>query len=153
MAHELQSTEVSRLLSRRIRRGRTIFGVLFIVLTAFSGLAWVARREALAVSAFLAALLFGLAFDHVRKRRISVRNVSANPQQVYWAHPTVIPPQHRWLYRYTRLQFVTLHLRDGSRFEAGLTADEMQSFIDWLKHRNPSVRFGTYDAFDSTMSP
>jgi hypothetical protein len=141
----MQSTEVYRLLSRRTRRGRYIFGTLAIVLPVSGGLALAAGRGSWAVAAFFAGLLFALGFHHVRERDASARCVAENPQLVYWAHPTMIPSQNRWLFAFTQLRFLMLHLRDGRQFEAGLPPDEMTSFVAWLTQQNPTMRMGIYD--------
>jgi len=141
----MQAQEVYRLLVRRVRRGIIIFGVLFVVLCISSGLASAEKQRAWAVAAFVAAILVGLGFRHVRSRDISARKISANPQIVYWAHPTVIPANEQWLLSQTTVQSLSLHLRDGSQFDACLSPKEMESFITWLRQSNPSIRFGAYD--------
>jgi hypothetical protein len=145
----MPAQEVYRLLVRRIRRGFIIFGVLSVVLCMGSGLAWADGQTAWAVAAFIAAILVGLGFRHVRSRDISARKVSANPQIVYWAHPTVIPANEQWLLRHTTVQSLSLHLRDGTQFDACLSPKEMESFIAWLRQSNPEVRLGAYDATTS----
>jgi hypothetical protein len=123
-----------------------IFGALFAVLCACSGLALAEKQTAWAVAAFEAAILVGLGFRHVRSRDISARKISDNPQLVYWAHPTVIPANEQWLLTNTTVQSLSLHLRDGSQFDACLSPKEMESFIGWLKCQNPTIRMGAYDA-------
>ncbi len=150
--HPMQPPEVYRLLSRRVRRGEIIFGVLSFVLYASSVAALVTGRGSLAFGTFPAGLLCGLALQHVRDRNASARIVSENPHLVFWAHPTVIPYHNRWLFRFTRLHFLMLHLRDGKQFEAGLSPGEMRSFVAWLTEQNPSVRMGDYDHPQSSIS-
>jgi hypothetical protein len=141
----MQSTEVYRMLARRPRRGRAIFGTLALVLPVFAGISLVLGRGAWTLAAFLAGLLFALGFYHVTQREASARSIAENPQLVFWAHPTVIRPQNRWLFAFARLRFLMLHLRDGRQFEAGLPPDEMSAFISWLTEHNPDMRMGTYD--------
>jgi len=141
----MQTQEVYHLLVRRVRRGIVIFGVLSVALCIASGVAFAEKRTAWGVAGFVAAILVGLGFHHVRSRDISARKISASPQIVFWAHPTVIHPNQQWLLRTTTVQSLTLHLRDGSRFDACLSPAEMESFIAWLRHSNPSIRFGAYD--------
>src|SRR5438045_720929 len=129
----MQAQEVYRLLVRRIRRGVIIFGALSVVLCISSALAVANKQTAWAVAAFVAAILVGLGFLHVRSRDISARKISGNPQIVYWVHPTAIPPNEQWLLRYTTVQSLSLHLRDGSQFDACLSPKEMESFITWLR--------------------
>jgi hypothetical protein len=145
----MQAQEVYRLLVRRIRRGTVIFGALSVVLCIGSGLALANRHTAWAVAAFVAAILVGLGFRHVRSRDISARKISANPQIVYWARPTVIPANEQWLLRNTSVQSLSLHLRDGSQFDACLSPREMESFVAWLRQSNPSIRLGAYDTTTS----
>jgi len=142
----MQSSEVYRLLSRRPRRGRIIFGTLSLAFPVFGGFALATDRVAWAVAAFFAGLLFGLGFRHVWERDASAWSVAQDPQLVYWAHPTKIPAQNGWLFAFTRLRFLTLHLRDGRQFEAGLPPDEMSLFVSWLTEQNPTVRMGTHDS-------
>ncbi len=141
----MHAQEVYRLLVRRIRRGIIIFGVLSIVLCISSGLALASKQTAWSVAAFVAAILVGLGFRHVRSRDILARKISTHPQLVYWAHPTVIPANEQWLLKNTTVQSLSLHLRDGSQFDACLSPKEMESFIGWLKCQNPSIRIGAYD--------
>jgi len=141
----MQAQEVYRLLVRRVRRGIVMFGTLSAVLCIASGLALADRHTAWAAAAFVAAILVGLGFRHVRSRDISARKISANPKIVYWAHPTVIPANEQWLLRNTTVQSLSLHLRDGSQFDACLSPTEMESFIAWLRESNPAIRLGTYD--------
>jgi len=141
----MEAQHVYRLLVRRIRRGIVIFGALSVGLCIASGVAIAEKRTAWAVAAFVGAILVGLGFHHVRSRDVSARRISADPQIVFWAHPTVIPPNQQWLLRTTTVQSLTLHLRDGSRFDACLSPAEMESFIAWLRLANPSIRFGAYD--------
>src|SRR5262245_60380170 len=112
----MQAQEVYRLLSRRIRRGLIVFGALSVVLWISSGLALANRQIAWAVAEFMTAILVGLGFRHVRSRDISARIISSNPQVVYWVHPTVVPAKEQWLLRYTTVNSLSLHLRDGSQF-------------------------------------
>jgi hypothetical protein len=145
----MQAQEIYRLLVRRIRRGIVVFGALFVGLCIASGLALADRHTAWAAAAFVAAVLAGLGFRHVRSRDISARKISANAKIVYWAHPTVIPANEQWTLRYTTVQSLSLHLRDGSQFDACLSPKEMESFIAWLRQSNPSIRFGAYDTATS----
>ena len=145
----MQAQEVYRLLVRRIRRGIVIFGVLSLVLCISSGLALAGKQTAWALAALVAAIVAGLGFRHVRSREISARKISANPQIVYWAHPTVIPANEQWLLRNTTVQSLSIHLRDGSQFDACLSPEEMESFVSWLRQSNPSIRLGAYDTTTS----
>ena len=141
----MQAQEVYRLLVRRIRRGVIIFGTLSVVLCVSSGVALANKHTVWAAAAFAWAILAGGGFRHVRNRDLSARKISDNPQIVYWAHPTVIPANQRWLLRYATWQSLSLHLRDGSQFDACLSPKEMESFVIWLKCQNPSFRMGDYD--------
>ena len=142
----MQSTEVYHMLVRRPRRGRFIFGTLALSLYFSTGVFLVAGRGSWAAAAFLAGLLCALGFHHVSEREASGRSVAEKPQLVFWAHPTIIPAQSRWLFAFTHLHFLMLHLRDGRQFEAGLPPDEMSTFISWLTEQNPTMRMGTYDS-------
>ncbi len=141
----MQAQEVYRLLVRRIRRGIIIFGALSAILCMASAFASANRHTGWAAAAFVAAVLVGLGFRHVRNRDISARKISANPKIVYWAHPTVIPANEQWLLRNTTVQSLSLHLRDGSQFDACLSPREMEDFIAWLRDSNPGIRLGAYD--------
>ena len=148
----MQSSQVYRLLVRRIRRGLIIFSILWLVSSASGGLALICPGgRPWAVAAFLAGILFYLGADHVRKRDASAWRVSENPQLVYWAHPMTPhqPLSDRAIHDCTLLM---LHLRDGTEFEVGLPVAEMRSFVTWLSERNPSVRWGVYDNIDSTIT-
>lgn len=147
----MQAQEVYSLLVRRIRRGIVIFGGLFVVLCIASGLL-ASRHTAWAAAAFVAAILMGLGFRHVRSRDTSARKIAADPQIVYWAHPTVIPASDQWCLRYATVQSLSLHLRDGTQFDACLSPKEMESFTAWLRQSNPSVRFGAYDTTTTSVS-
>ena len=50
----MQASEVYRMLSRRMRRGTIIFGVLLVALCVFDGLALADRNVAWAVAVFAA---------------------------------------------------------------------------------------------------
>jgi len=141
----MQTQEVYRLLVRRIRRGLIIFGALTVILCISSGVASANKHTGWAVAAFVAAILVAFGFRHVRTREISARKISSNPQVVYWAHPTAMPANEQWLLRYTTVVSLSLHLRDGSQFDACLSPGEMESFIAWLRESNPSIRWGAYD--------
>jgi hypothetical protein len=141
----MDSSEVYRLLSRRVRRGVVVFGALSLVCCIASGLAFAEKQTAWAVAGFEGAILLGLGFRHVRGRDISARKLSSNPQLVYWVHPTVIPANEQWTLQLTTVQSISLHLRDGSQFDACLSPTEMESFFTWLKCQNPSMRMGAYD--------
>ena len=129
----MQAQEVHRLLVRRVRRGIVIFGAMSVVLCIASGFALAGRHTAWAVAAFVTAILVSLGFRHVKSRDISARKIATNPQIVYWAHPTVIPANEQWLLRQTTVQSLSLHLRDGSQFDACLSPEEMERFIGWLR--------------------
>jgi hypothetical protein len=150
-SHAMQAQQVYRLLVRRIRRGIVIFGVLSAVLCIASGFALVHRQTAWAIAAFAAATLVGLGFRHVRSRDISARKISTDPRIVYWAHATPIPANEQWLLRHTTVQSLSLHLRDGTQFDACLSPDEMKSFVEWLRQSNPQIRLGPYDSTTSEL--
>ena len=141
----MQPSEIYRLLGCRPRRGRIVFGTLFLACSVSGGFALAIDRVAWVVAAFFAGLLVGLGFRHVRERDVSARSVAECPELVYWAHPATIPVQDGWLFACTHLRFLMLHLRDGRQFEAGLPPDEMSLFISWLTEQNPTIRMGTYD--------
>jgi hypothetical protein len=144
----MQSSEVYRLLARRIRRGLVIFPLLGFISAVFCGLALGSPAgRPWAAAASLASFLLFLGFDHVRKRNVSAHKVSSNPQLVYWAHPT---GRHQPLAinAINNCTFLMLHLRDGTAFEVGLPTAQMRAFIAWLGERSPSIRWGAYDQID-----
>jgi hypothetical protein len=141
----MEPNEIYRLLSRRMRRGVIIFGTLFVVLCISCGLAFADKQTSWAVASFVTAILMGLAFRHVRSRDTAARKIASNPHLVFWAHPTVIPANQQWLLRYTTVQSLSLHLRDGGQFDACLSSNEMETFISWLMAQNPSIRMGAFD--------
>jgi hypothetical protein len=97
----------------------------------------------------LAALLFFLGFNHLREQFVAALKVSQDPQIVYWAHSRELP---RRVARYGMKDYkvLTLHLRDGHQCEVNLPSDDLLKFTNWLRERNPSVRWGSYDGFDAT---
>ena len=138
----MEAQDVCRLLVRRIRRGMVIFPILFFALCITSGAAEFERHTTLAGAAFVAAFFAIVGFYHVKGRANLARIISANPQIIYWAHPTMVPPNQQWLLRNMTVQSLTLHLRDGNQFDACLSPKEMEEFIQWLRQSNPSIRFG-----------
>lgn len=147
----MQSPEVFRLLTRKIHRGAIGSRILSIVSMICAcvaipfpgGLPW-------AIAAFFVSLLFVVLWVHVRGRGLEAFKVSENPKLVYWAHPTGSSDGLVSIEAVERCTLLTLHLRDGSHFQARLSRDEMDRFILWLKERNPSIRWGFYD---SKVSP
>ncbi|MEI8121846.1 MAG: hypothetical protein WCI20_07320 [bacterium] len=93
----------------------------------------------------MAAFLFLLAFVHLRAKYGAAWTVSETPQIVYWVCARDLP---RRIARYGMRNFkvLTLYLRDGSQCEAYLAPTEVDTFRAWLTERNPTVRWGAYDA-------
>jgi hypothetical protein len=141
----METPEIYRILSRRMHRGIIIFGALIFALCVLGGVALADKERTWGVSAILAALLCGVGFHRVRSRDSAALKISEQPHLVYWAHVTVIPPRQQWLLASTDVQSLTLHLRDGTQFDACLAPNEMMKFTDWLTERNPSIRRGAYD--------
>ena len=85
----------------------------------------------------------------MRQKAISAWTVSQTPQIVYWARSRELP---RRVARYGMKDYkvLTLHLRDGHQCEVNLPSDDLLKFTNWLRERNPSVRWGSYDGFDAT---
>ena len=145
----MQSSEVYRLLARRIRRGLIIFPTLLLVTIVSSGVATVVTGgRPWAFVGLLPGFLFYFGWKHVFNRNVTARRVSEYPQLVYWAHPTV-PFQIVSGDAIHDCTLLLLHLRDGREFEVGLPTAQMRAFIAWLVERNPSVRLGPYDIIDS----
>lgn len=136
----MQSPEVFRLLTRRIRRGFWICRVLWWITAAlFVVLLFFPVGRLWAVAALIASIHFyiGSAFA-ARKMRTAV-TISEDPGQVYWVAPTTPPP----LLSDT---FITFHLRDGAKLEVGLPIDELRRLLPWLKQHEGSLRVGAYDS-------
>lgn len=145
----MQPSEVFRLLTCGIRRGLIMFSILWLVSIGCTGSALlVSSLHPWAVAGFLAAILLGLAWIHVRGRYLAAWKVSENPQLVYWAHSRELP---RRVARYGMRDYkvLMLHLRDGHQYEFNLSPDDLHKFTNWLSERNPSVRWGAYDKPDS----
>jgi len=80
----------------------------------------------------------------MRQKAISAWTVSQTPQIVYWARSRELP---RRVARYGMKDYkvLTLHLRDGHQCEVNLSPGDLLKFTNWLRERNPSVRWGVYD--------
>jgi hypothetical protein len=150
----MQPPEVFRLLTRKIRRGGIMFRILWLVSLGCTGAAlFVPGFRSWAVAGFLASMLFMLGWIHVRGRYLSALAVSEHPQLVYWAHPTRAKDNRVSDDAINDCKLFTLHLRDGTQFQAHLSAKDTSNFIAWLKEQNPSVRFGPYDDAGQTPVP
>lgn len=142
----MEAPEVYRLLVRRLRHGLIICRTLFVISAASAAAAcFVPGGPPWAVAAFLAGIMLHLVSDHIRRRNAGAWTVSVLPEIVYWAHPTCAtqPVSGEPV---EDCRFLLLHLRDGTQFEVHLLPSEMRSFVSWLSERNPSVRWGEYDA-------
>ena len=130
---------------RRVRRGVIIFQALGLASAAFTGFELLRPGcRSWAASSFLAALLFGLARNHIRGRYFSARKVSENPEIVYWGHATT-RFEHFSSEEIKGCRILTLHLRDGTQLEIDLPPAEMCNFVAWLRIQNLSMRWGSYD--------
>lgn len=141
----MEKTEAFRLITRQLRRGVILFKLLQFASIIGGGVALVfpvGRPWALA--AFVAAILFRVAWVHVRGMYRSAWLACEDPQRVYWAHPTT-RSGHVLEMPTDECRRLVLHLRDGTQCEFGLPAPEMRRFIAWLTERNPSIRWGAYD--------
>ncbi len=141
----MQPIEVFRLINKRLRRGVILFKILQIVSIACAGAAvlfplW----RPWAATAFLGAILFGVAWIHVRGMFHSAWKLCNEPQIVYWAYSVDKRGHFSEVPTATSTRLV-LHLRDGTKCEIGLSALEMGKFVAWLNEKNPSVRWGEYD--------
>jgi hypothetical protein len=141
----MQPPEVLRLLTREIRRGGITFRILWLVSIGCTGAALlVPGFRCWAVAGFLASMLFMLGWIHARARYLSAWVVCDRPQLVYWAHPTQAKDNRISEEAIDDCKLLTLHLRDGTQFQARLSAEEMRSFIAWLIEQNPSIIWGAY---------
>ena len=143
--------QVFRLLTRQMPNRVIIFQLLQIAFMACSIMTlffW--GSFPWAIAAFLASLIFTLGWVLTRQKCIIAWTLSKNPQLVYWAHPTRAKDDRVSDDPINDCKLLTLHLRDGTQFQARLSMEEMRSFITWLRERNPSVRLGAYDNLDST---
>jgi hypothetical protein len=141
----MQPNEVFRLINRRLRRGVILFKFLQIVSIVGTGAALLFPSwRPWAATAFLGAVLFGVAWIHVRGMYHSAWKLCNEPQIVYWAY-SVDKRGHISEGPTATSTRLVLHLRDGTKCEIGLSASEMEKFVTWLKESNPSVRWGDFD--------
>ncbi len=148
----MEKTEAFRLITHQLRRGVILFKLLQFASMIGGGVALifpVGRPWALA--AFVGAILFGVAWVHIRAMYLSAWRACENPQMVYWAHPTT-RGGHVLEQPTDDCRRLVLHLRDGTQFEFGLPTSEMSKFIAWLNERNPSVRWGAYDKVEAKQT-
>jgi hypothetical protein len=143
--NSMDSTQIYRILTQKIRRGILIFYVLKIIsmvacvyLLITDGVGpWVALY-------FVAVVISYVSIGHVRKRAIAATKVSQDPQIVYWAHPST-PHEPLSSNSIHECTILTLHLRDGTQLEVNLPLKQMNDFIAWLKEHNSTIRWGPYD--------
>ena len=141
----LPSTDtISRMLTRRTRRGVIIFNVLRYGFAVAAGIEMCNQEWFGGVGAILGAVLFGLGYDHVKKRRDAALLLAQQPHLVYWAHPTRVTAA---MARHPagNIAPLTVYLRNGNQFEATLSPSEQRIFVEWLSQANPTIRWGPYD--------
>src|SRR5687768_2617421 len=85
----MEASEVYRLLTPRIRRGRVISRIL-IYASVICFLAAVVGRSSWALTAGSVGVLSYMLSVHVGKRNAAAKVVSENPRSVYWAHATSV---------------------------------------------------------------
>jgi hypothetical protein len=142
----MQPSDVYSLLTRRIRRGLIVFSILrFASIGAAVWALVTPGNRPWGVSAFLLSILFHLGGNTVWKQNVSAWKISGDPGLVYWAHPNDLR-QPCSPSATIKFRFLTLHLRDGQQFEVNLPPAEMQIFMKWLNERNPTMRWGAFDA-------
>jgi hypothetical protein len=132
------------MLTRRTRRGVIIFNVLRYGFAVAAGIEMCNQEWFGGVGAILGAVLFGLGYDHVKKRRDAALLLAQQPHLVYWAHPTRVTAA---MARHPagNIAPLTVHLRNGNQFEATLSPSEQRIFVEWLSQANPTIRWGPYD--------
>jgi hypothetical protein len=135
----MDAPDVYSMLARRFYRGFWICRVLYWVSVIFGGLVFIPGYRSWAVVAFIAGVHFYIGWTVAARKIKSASCVSENPQHVYWVRATTIQPPN------FSDTFITLHLRDGSELEVGLSKDQIRRLVDWLAERNPSLRVGAFD--------
>jgi hypothetical protein len=147
----MQPPEVFRLLTHQMPNRVIIFKLLQIAFFVCSVVAlfW-GKSIPWAIAAFMASFLCTMGWVLMRQKCIIAWAFCKNPQLVYWAHPTQPKNNRVSEEAITDCKLLTLHLRDGTHFQARLSAQEMRNFVTWLKERNSSMRWGAYDAAGST---
>jgi len=141
----MQSLDVYRLLTTRLRRGFVIGRILRLVCLISACAIYITDGIPWAVVAFLLCLISHMHFVNVCKSLDSAYEISRNSQIVYWAHPTSanvvcldVPIDE--------CTAMLLHLRDGATLEISLPKEKMRTVVDWLVEQNPSLRLGPYRA-------
>jgi hypothetical protein len=127
-----------------------IFPTLCIAAMVTGGFCMTSRhRVPWLITAWLLATCLLLAYRHVRIRHYIGRQVSNNPGLVYWAHTSSSQDPSPDV-DVSNSTLIVLHLRNGTQLEVGLPIDEMRTLITWLRIRNPSIRWGSYDSAEIT---
>lgn len=144
----MEPKQVLHLIGHRFRRGMIICRVIGVVTVGFAGaLVMTPGAWPWAIIAFIIANIFIVAHVLIGQKYLSAWKICENAGIVYWAHAT---DRHQKVsaVAVTECNFLTVHLRDGTECEVALPPKKMGKFVDWLKQRNPLIRWGAYDASD-----
>lgn len=136
---ELSSEDAFRLLTAKIRRGRAISVVLFII--AFVGILFalvIYHRPSWAVVSGIGCIAFKVWAALSQQKVELAQRICGEPLLVYWAHP------RRSTVRGYEL-LLTLHSRTGQSLEVAVSREQMLTIVAWMRRHNSSVRCGAYD--------
>ena len=153
-----ESTVVYVTLSRRYRRVYLVERLLSgTSLLATVGLFLIPGGLPWAVLTFALTVAFSVGWGNAARLSTLLDVVFENPSTVYWAQPTWAPDSLRkraglpwgaivW-------DYVTLHLRYGTRLQVRSSPEDIRELLAWLADRNPTVHLGNYYNGDGIVAP